>query len=268
MANIIYHRNYGRKLDHIHRLVGSLVILVVLLFVGCAQVPRQSLELSTTVGRDIVEVHRAHRDLAIILYGRIKNDVNEFVDNVYAPYQIEKLLQADYEDFKKGDPETLFSALDAAVKQPNNPNTQKTALDAMNVFVQVLQAEIESFRKERLVRVLDQEKEVLSAIDRSYRQIHYANSIVKGHLASIAKVHDAQEEVLREFGIADLCKDIGKKLASTSTKIGEFVNKAKKFDGSVAEVEKKIKELTKELDMVIGDQENREEVKKNTEHKE
>ena len=267
MAAIARYRNYGRRLEHIHRLVGSLVILVVLLFVGCTQVPRQSLELSTTVGRDIVEVHRAHRELAIILYGRIKNDVNEFVDNVYAPYQIEKLLQADYEDFKKGNPEALFSALDAAIKQPNNPNAQKTALDAMNVFVQVVQAEIEFFRNERLARVLVQEKEVLTAIDRSYNQIHYANSIITGHLASIVKVHDAQEEMLSEFGIEDLCKDIRMKLASTSTKIDEFANKAKEVDGTIAEMEKKVKELTKELDMVIGHKENIDELKKNIEHK-
>lgn len=37
---------------------------VLLLFVwpGCAQVPKESVELSVTVGRDLAEVHRSHRE--------------------------------------------------------------------------------------------------------------------------------------------------------------------------------------------------------------
>ena len=126
---------------------------------------------------------------------------------------------------------------------------------------------IESYRQERLAPVLAQEKEVLSAIDRSYNQIHYANSIVTGHLASIVKVHDAQEELLNEFGIEGLRKDIGQKLASTSNKVAEFVKKAKKVDGTIEEIEKKIKELTMKLDMVVGSKEKKEKEKKNIDAK-
>ncbi len=268
METKIIHQNNTRKWGQIRILFELLAMLCLLLYAGCAQVPKQSVELSVTVGRDIAQMYRAHRDLAVILYGRIKSDVNKFIDEVYAPYQIKKLLQADHEDFKKGDANALFSALDAAIKQPNNPDVQKTALDAMDVFVQVVRAEIESYRQERLAPILAQEKEVLSAIDRSYNQIHYANSIVTGHLASIVKVHDAQEELLNEFGIEGLRKDIGQKLANTSNKVAEFVEKAKKFDGTIEEIEKKIKELTKKLDMVVGGKEKKEENEKNIERKE
>lgn len=250
------HRAWQR--DHMHRSVGLLAILCLLLYAGCAQVPKQSVDLSATVGRDIAQVYQAHRDLAVILYGRIKNDVNKFIDEVYAPYQIEKLLQADHEDFEKGDPNSLFSALDAAIKSPNDPDVQKKALDAMDVFVQVVRAEVESYRKERLALVLAQERKVLSAIDRSYNQIHYANSIVTGHLASVVKVHDAQEELLNEFGIEGLRKEIGQKLANTSNKVAEFVETARKMEHTIAEMEEKMKELTKELDMAIGGQEKEE----------
>jgi hypothetical protein len=218
-------------------------------------VPKESVELSTTIGRDIAQVYRAHRELAAILYERIKGDVNRFVDEVYAPYQIEKLLQADREDFKKGDPDSLFSALDAATKQPDNPEAQKSALQAMDVFVEVVRAEVEAYRSERLAPILAQEKEVLSAIDRSYNQIHYANSIVTGHLASIVKVHDVQEELLNEFGIEGLREDIGRKLATTSSSVAEFVKNTKRLEGTVQEMEKNIKELTEELDVLAGKKE-------------
>jgi hypothetical protein len=258
METNIVHQNHAQKWGH--RLLFKLLpILCILLYAGCAQVPKQSVELSATVGRDIAQVYKGHRELAVILYGRIKDDVNKFVDQVYAPYQVEKLLQADHEDFKKGDPNALFSALNAAIKEPKNPDAQKTALQAMDVFVQVVRAEIESYREERLAPVLAQEKELLSAIDRSYNQIHYANSIVTGHLASIVKVHDAQEDLLNEFGIEGLRKDIGQKLSSTSNSIAEFVKKAKRVDGTVEEMEEKIKKLTEKFDMLVGGKEKKEE---------
>ena len=253
------------KLIHQHSLkkrrktLGSLAILSLLFYAGCAQVPRQSVELSATVGRDIAQVHKAHRELAFILYERIKRDVNKFVDEVYAPFQIGKLLRDDYEDFKRGVPESLFFALETSIKQPNNPDLQKTALGAMAIIVQEVRDDIESYRKKRLEPVLAQEEKVLSAIDRSYNQIQYANSIVTGHLASIVKVHNAQEELLNEIGIEGLSKQIGEKLSSTSNKVADFVEKAKRVEGTLAEMQTKIENMTKALDdMVAGAQEKKE----------
>jgi hypothetical protein len=252
MRTITGSRHHSQKKHNIYRLVGLFAFLWLVFYPGCAQVPKQSVELSATLGRDISEVYRAHRELALILYGRVKGDVNKFVDEVYAPYQISKLLQADHEDFKKGDANSLFFTLDAAVRHPNDPNVQKSAMEAMDVFVQVLREEIESYREKRLAPVLAQEKELLSAIDRSYNQIHYANSIVTGHLASIVQVHDAQEELLSEFGIEGLREGIGRKLSNTSNKVAELVGKARKLEGTVLEMEAKIKELTKKLDAAVG----------------
>jgi hypothetical protein len=222
------------------------VIVLLFVFLGCAQVPKESVELSTTVGRDIAEVYRAHRALAVILYDRIKGDINKFVNEVYGPYQIQELLQAEQKDFREGQ-ESLFLALDNAVKQPGNSGAQKDALDSMDVFVQILRAEIEFYRAKLLDPVLEQEKQMLSAIDRSYNQIHYANSIVTGHLASIVKVHDAQEEVLNKFGVEGLRKDVSQNLANVSKNVAIIVDKAKKTEETIMKTEKKAKEQKEKL---------------------
>jgi hypothetical protein len=245
----------------------TVVIVLLFLFLGCAQVPRESVELSTTVGRDIAEVYRAHRELAVIFYKRIKDDINAFVDEVYGPYQIKKLLQGEQKDFQERK-ESLFTALDSAVKQPNNSSAQKDALDSMDVFVQVLRAEIEFYRAQLLNPVLEQEKQLLSAIDRSYNQIHYANSIVTGHLASIVRVHDAQEEVLQKFGAKGLREDVGKTLAKVSDETAKLVKKGKKLEMEIEEksitAEEKVTELKnlfenfkKEIDELVKSKEKR-----------
>lgn len=256
-TNTKFHLYAGKKVRR-PCWIGSMVILCFLVLSGCAQVPKKSVELSATVGKDVAQVHKAHHELAVIIYERMKNDVNRFVDEVYAPFQIQRLLQADYEDFKKSDKDSLFSALDDAIKQPDNSNVQKIALESMDVFVQVVLSVIESYRKQRLAPILAQEKELLSSIDRSYNQIHYANSIVTGHLASIVKVHDAQEELLNEIGVDGMRSDIAHKLASTSDKLSKFVDKTKKVDGSMAEMQGKIEKLTNKLDSILGSKKSNE----------
>lgn len=245
MKNIIKYEHHSWLRSYIQRSI--LMVLCLSFYIGCAQVPKESVELSTTVGRDIDVVYQSHRELTIILYERIKNDVNKFVDEVYAPYQIKKLLQADHEDFKNNQ-ESLFSALDAAVKQPDDQEAQKDAVDFMDIFVSTVRQEVESYRKERLKPILAQEKEVLLAIDRSYSQIHYANSIVTAHLASVVTVHDAQEELLNEFSIEDLRKKTGKNLSKTSKEVSEWLDEANKLDASIPDIEKKLKDLTEKLD--------------------
>lgn len=224
------------------------IAVVAIGCVSCAQVPRESVELSVTVGRDIAEVYRAHHDLAVLLYDRIKADVNTFVDDVYAPYQIQKVLEADFADFKANDPESVFFKLNAAIENPNDADAQKEALEYMGDFVILVREEVEAYRAIRLEPVLQQEAELLGAIDRSYRQIHYANSIVTGHLASIVQVHDAQEELLNELGIEGLRDQVGVKLANISKDVAKFVDSAERVEGTLDQVEAKIADLTKKLD--------------------
>jgi hypothetical protein len=231
---------------------GAISLMLLFLILSCARPPQESVELSVTVGRDIAQAHQSHRQLAVILYSRIKKDVNRFVDDVYAPYQIHNLLKADQEDFMAGNLDTLFAALDAAIKRPDKPDVQKTALDAMNVFLQVVRADIESYRRERLAPVLSQEQKVLSTIDRSYNQIHYANSIVTGHLASMMRVYDTQEEVLKEFGLGGLHEEISQRLARTSNSVAEFVEQARKGNVGIENMEQKMGDLTAKLDSFVS----------------
>lgn len=244
------------KYHHKQNILYLSFIIIVFLLSACAQVPKESVELSTTVGRDIAEMHRSHKALAIIIYDRIKKDVNRFVDDVYSPYQIREQLRADYDDFKSGGEDSLFAVINKAVKQPDDNQAQKDTLPYMQTFLEVVRGDIESFRKELLDPVLKQEKELLSAIDRSYNQIHYANSIVTGHLASIVKVHDAQDEVLKEFGAEGLRKEIGTTLAETSRKVSEITNQAEKLDVKMADMEDKIKDWKEKFDKLFKKEDN------------
>jgi len=61
------------------------VFLLVLLVgsTGCSTVPKEAIELSNTVSRDLEEVHRSHHALAELHFDKIIAEVNLFVDETY-----------------------------------------------------------------------------------------------------------------------------------------------------------------------------------------
>ena len=132
-------------------------ILFVLIFggIGCTSVPKESAELSATVGRDLAEIHRAHNQLAKQYFGQIKHDINRFIDEVYRPFLVKSTI-------KKLD---LFNRL-------QNPKTgDPDQLEFLNGFVKKMIKKIESYRQELLAPILGQEAKVIRAIDDAYEPV-------------------------------------------------------------------------------------------------
>ena len=75
----------------------TILIFFLLFIAGCAQVPKESVELSTTLGRDIAITRKAHVQLASLHFTKMKQDVNRFIDEVYAPHQIRAALERQKE---------------------------------------------------------------------------------------------------------------------------------------------------------------------------
>ncbi len=236
-----------------------LPLLCVLLVTACAQVPRESVELSTTIGRDLETVHKAHRELAGVIFTRMRNDINRFVDEVYAPHQINFAMSRQNDLARSSDPNkkkaSLLLAINNAFKDGADPGLQRNVVTAMSIFVRSIRKDVEAMRKELLDPVEAQEAQVHGSIDRAYQQLHYANSIVTGHLASVVKVHEAQAELLDSFGVErDLRKDISTNLAKAAGEINKLVEKAEKtsknFDKAkehAAKIKAAVKDLKKKI---------------------
>ena len=133
---------------------------------------------------------------------------------------------------------SLLLAINAAFKPDASPKLQENVLKGMAIMVGKIRQDVEAMRSELLDPLKAQEKEVTGSIDRAYQQIHYANSIVTGHLSSVAKVHETQAELLDKIGVErDLGKDIGDTLARASERIGTLVETAEKADDKIKKAE-------------------------------
>jgi len=215
---------------------------------GCASVPKESVELSSTVGRDLAVVHQAHRELAHTLFGRMRSDVNRFIDEVYAPYQIRNVMNRQHELANSSDPDdrkkSILLALAASVEPDAPSELQSSVLQGMSIMVRRLHEEIESMRRELLEPLELQEQEVLGSIDRAYQQLHYANSIVTGHLSSVRKVHETQSDLLESIGVErDLRSEVAGQLANTSSRIESLIQSGENINARVDSAEQTSKEL-------------------------
>ena len=228
-------------------LLSAGIILSLVVLGGCASVPKESVELSATVGRDVVVVHKANRALAEALFDRLEADVNRFVDRVYAPYLIGGLLTKELSDFQENK-EGLMRAINDAAHQAHNTELQQTALGTMDVFVATARERIEDFRNEQLAPVRAQRARVLDGIERAYTQIEYANGIVMGYLASVVKVHDAQAQILDAIGLEGFDEKAATKLARASEQIEGLTVQGQKGGKSLDATKKTVSDLKAVLD--------------------
>jgi hypothetical protein len=212
------------------KLIFTVTSAVLLGLLGCASVPEESVELSVTLGRDLAEVHRAHRELTIRYFKRIKEDINQFIDEEYRPFMIKKTMED-------------FSLLDK-VKAATEPGASPDALQILELFVNKVSKQIESYRKELIQNISDQEGDVLRAIDDAYQKLQNANSIVTGHLASVRKVHEAQAELLERANLEGLRDRFIEKTARLSDEVAELVEKARKGEEAIDKIAKELESFT------------------------
>ena len=223
------------------------------LLISCASVPKESVDLSATVGRDLVVAHKAHRHLAEILFDRMKSDINRFIDDVYAPHQISAVMVRQKELADSTNPalrnKSLLLAINKAFSEEGSPELQRKVLLGMEKMVLAIQKDIENTRSELLDPIQAQENEAIDSIDRAYNQLQYANAVVTGHLASIKKVHDAQSEIMAEIGIErDLRTEVGQHIADASAKVGEIIASAESYPQKMADITKKVEEIKSTID--------------------
>lgn len=223
-------------------------ILAGLLLTGCPVVPKQSVELSTTIGRDLATVHHAHVQLANLLFSRMRSDVNRFIDQVYAPFQIQAAMTRQKELADSPNPgdqrKSLLLAINSAFSSDGNQELQSRVLIGMGAFVTKLRIDIDSMRRELLAPLDTQQTEVIASIDRSYLQLHYSNSIVTGYLSSVVKVKETQSELLDAIGVdRNLGGELGDALSRVSGTLTTIVDNAERTDTTLTKALESVKTM-------------------------
>ncbi|MCW8826478.1 MAG: hypothetical protein OQK78_08645 [Gammaproteobacteria bacterium] len=217
-----------------------LILLPLVMVTGCAQVPPEAVELSVTVGRDMAEMKRSHVALVNIHYKQLLSKINRFVDEVYLPYQVQKTLE--FAPVKR----ELLNSINAASRPDTTGKSQREAMEKIELFLVTIQREVNSYRVLKTEPVIKERDELLKNINESYERIHYANSIVTGHLASVRKVHDSQSELLKKIEMGDLREKIAVNAPKNSEAIDQLIESTKSISSA-----KKLKDAVARFDQLV-----------------
>lgn len=211
-----------------------LMVLLLLVTVGCARVPKEAVTLSDTIGKDLVATRTAHNAIVRQHFGAMRQNVNAFVDYTYRPFILKKTM----EDLD------LVTQIQAAASGRHELGLD--ALDLMEIYVEEAISQIESFRAEMLAPISQQEATVLANLDLTYGAMINANAIITAHLRSVIKVHEAQQEALSAVGVdEDLRKTISGEVAAFSGQINELLSEARNAD------KKHLEELPSKLQKLV-----------------
>jgi hypothetical protein len=214
------------------------IIFLLLAFLsGCAQVPKESVELSATLGRDLQEVQRSHRRAVDLLYDHDVERVNRYLDDVAMPTYVRFAIA--------GLGDRLSDDLRLALA-PNAPQDSKDKIfDEMRKLVQGVSDRLARQRKELLIPIEDSRKASLQELDLAYAEMQRANSVLTAHLSSVTKVHSLQDELLTKAGLKGFREKVGDEALASNSKVTQALDGAQDTEKALTQLKESLAKLKK-----------------------
>lgn len=208
-------------------------LIVFLLFllgaVGCATVPKETVELSYALGQDIDAIHASYRNLIHKHFDNLRSETDVFITNQWKPNYLSRFI-------KKGNLVLLASNQDSV-----------QAFEGVNAWVDIAIEAIETKRKELITPINKDEEAILSAVDDAFARIRRANETITAHLNSIRKVQEVQDNALKALNVKELRDQINDQLIKTSNNARSAIEKVAKADMVVRDVEDKKQSIIKRI---------------------
>ena len=171
-----------------------LLMSVLLLCGGCASVPKESVELSHTVGQDLEVLHTSYRTLIREYFTSLRREVNGAIDRVFVPAFVNDFVES--------------GGLVGAV--------EKKRPDLIELWARMAVENIDDERRQRLAPLDAAELELLRAVDESFARVTTANSTITAYLHSTYQVDQVHQEVLESMNLKELRDRINSALVQAS----------------------------------------------------
>lgn len=222
-----------------------IIIVVIPLFISCGTLPKETITISETIGKDLQVLHESHKSTLKLYYNKIEVEINSFIDNVYAPYVIHYVLNSELNKYKNGEP-SLYKTIEEAGISSQKENTD-AALNDMVEFTEDAYNQINLRREELLTPIRQQKDSILSKVDASYQSIIYANTRLTMYLESVRKVKDTRNEAYSIVGLDGLEDEVTEKIIELSNFLDNAIKVGNKIDVKSEEAKEKIENLINQI---------------------
>ncbi|MBT4680274.1 MAG: hypothetical protein HOB69_10520 [Flavobacterium sp.] len=219
------------------------------IFNSCISVPKQTVQLSSVIGTDLKVLENSHTTMVGLFYNEIINNINGFIEDVYAPFIINYVLKKELDSYHNSQP-SIFEAIEDAATKGGKANTEK-AYNDMSDFLKAARTQIEKKRNELLVPIQKQRDSIILNIKISYGNTILASSSVTSYLQSISSLKESQNEVLSVIGLKGKTEELTNTLLKMSDVTKSLLTKGKEIDIKSDDAYNKMKTLTDEIKSII-----------------
>lgn len=196
----------------IQLVLGCTAVLVLMIAFGCASVPKEAVQLSYAVGRDIQEIHKGYRNTVRAYFQEMRERGLEVIDNQWRPTYLKVNIKE--------------SGLFEHLRDTSVPEEERYV--DLEYWCRGVLEDLDSTRSVFLDSLRVREDALVASIDEAFKRAIRANATVTAHLNSIVEIHEVQDEILKSAGLLDIRNEINDGIAEAS----DFTDKA------IKEVEK------------------------------
>ncbi|ARV05239.1 hypothetical protein BTO04_00375 [Polaribacter sp. SA4-10] len=201
---------------------------IVFLLNSCVSVPKETVQLSKLIGKDLIVLQRSHKTMVELFYKEIINNIDGFIEDVYAPFIIHYVLKGELDSFNNQRP-SIFGAIEDAGKIGGKAETEK-AFNEMTDFLKAANTQIKKKTNELLDPIQKQKDSVIRNINTSYENTRRANSSVTNYLQSILNLKESQKEVLSIVGLQGKDEELNNTLLKVSEFTKSLLTEGRKID--------------------------------------
>ena len=224
-----------------------ITLAIVCLLNSCVSVPKETVQLSGVIGKDLTVLQNSHTTMVELFYNEIIHNINDFIEDVYAPFIINYVLQGELKNYKN-----INWMIAPAEKLPIKDNSETAeVLIEMSDFLKATNTQIEKKRNELLAPIQKQKDAILRNINTSYQNTRRANSSVTNYLQSVLSLKESQKEILSVVGLKVMDEELNNTLLKASNITKSLLIEGKeidiKSDGAFEKIKKisaKIKSIT------------------------
>lgn len=206
-----------------------IAVITGLALVGCATVPKETVELSYTIGQDLDAVHSSYKALIQKHFESLRTQTTTFFNNRWLPNYLKEFISSG-----------------GLIGYARDPDPVK-AYEGVSAWAEVALEEIDNKKMQLLAPIDKDEKQLLASVDEAFSRLIRANAAVTAQLNSIRKVQEVQDETLKALNLKDLRDKINQQLISSSEKAEIAIQQMEKAKIIIKDTDQKKQELIKKF---------------------
>lgn len=216
------------------------MLVAVVVVGGCANVPKEAVELSYQIGSDTEALHQSYRKLVRSHFDVVRQMYEaQWREKVLVPYVRSFVAETRLADIAAG--KVVWDPVLEKMVPPTSGREAVQLVDTMQAWSKEFSETSDELRRDFMAPIDKAESELLAAVDDSFAQVARGNAAISAHLASLRRVQESQDSILEKAGMKDLRQKIHDGIAKSSDDVADFKGRIEKATSKIEELRSKLK---------------------------